>query len=82
MTSIGDALNSDTPEAKRERRRLYLELIDAIALNDGPGDGGALSVPYVSHTVSVGLVAMVFGKTDVQVARSVVRVRKEEAKRS
>lgn len=75
---ITDYLNADTPQAARERRRLYLDMVDAIAMNDGSGDPEAFQLAHVASTVSVVLTASVFGKTTKQVARAVIRVRRKE----
>jgi len=73
---VTDNLNAESPQAKRERRRLYLDMVDAIANNDGPGDPEARELAHVASVVSVVLAASVFGKTPTQVARAVIRVRR------
>lgn len=56
----------------------YRRAIIWIAYNDDPGSSHAFSVKHVSQMVSVVLVADIFGKTPEQVAKAVVRRRKEE----
>lgn len=75
---VTDMLNAESPSARRERRRLYLDMIYAIAHNDGPGDADALKPASLAHQVTVVLAADVFGKDPIQVARAVARIRKQE----
>jgi hypothetical protein len=72
---VTEALNSNTQEATRERKRLYRELVIAIALNDEPGE---LRLRTVAEMISVSLIADVFKKTPEQVAAAVIRVRRSE----
>jgi hypothetical protein len=75
---ITDELNAETPQARRERLRLYRDMVEMIALNDDPGGNYAMNVPAVAGYTTVVLAAAVFGKEPVQVARAVVRVRRRQ----
>jgi hypothetical protein len=58
-------------------RQLYQTAVAWIALNDGPGDSDAHKVSHVAGTVTVLLVADLFGYKPETVARAVVKYRKE-----
>lgn len=55
----------------------YRRGVECIALNDEPDD---LDVEDVQHYVSVGVLAAAFGKEPIEVARSVVNLRKRARK--
>lgn len=57
------------------KRPCYMEAIEWIAYNDGPGDADATDVGRLSGTISVALVADMFGIDQDSVARAVVRYR-------
>lgn len=54
-------------------RASYRKAIEWIALNDEPGE---MNVEITSEMISVGLIADLFGKTQQEVARQVVKRRK------
>jgi len=58
-------------------RASYREAVEWIALNDGAGDPGALSPEDVACQLSVMLVADLWRKSTLEVARAVVRWRKK-----
>lgn len=74
---VTDELNADSPQGRRERLRLYREMVSAIAFNDEPLD---TSLESVSGFTTVVLAADVFGKTPKQVAAAVIRKRREAAR--
>lgn len=56
-------------------RASYKKGIEWIALNDGAGDDEALDVQFISEMVSVALLADLFGKEYLDVAKDIVRFR-------
>lgn len=73
---VTDNLNAESPAGLRERLRLYRDMVDAIAKNDGVGDDERLQLMHVASMVSVVLTASVFAKTPEQVGRAVIRLRR------
>jgi hypothetical protein len=64
------------------KRPSYREAIAHIALNDNPGDPDALDAEAIEGTISVGLVADLFGVDRSNVARGVVNYRVKREKES
>lgn len=56
---------------------LFEQAVDWIALNDAPGDEDALKPGVISGTISVLLVADLFDKQPLAVAKEVVRMRRK-----
>lgn len=78
---VTDALNSNTPEARRERARLYRLMVEIIASNDDNGAPGARRLAYVERMASVHMTAWCFDKEPRQVARAVIRIRVADYKK-
>lgn len=57
------------------RRKLYDDAVEWIAHNDEPT---ITDVEEMAGIISVVLIADLFGKTPAQVARAVIKIRKEE----
>lgn len=77
---VAETLAAKTPEykmgKKAAKKALLDEAIEWIAMNDDVGD----KAPDACGALTVALVADVFGKSRLEVARAVVKIKKAERK--
>lgn len=65
-------------QADRPKRASYREGVAWIALNDDPASSDALNAEELQGLISVALLADLFGKDQLEVAKAVVAYRKKE----